>query len=375
VYIIRGGDIYEVKDGREIEFVSPFAQEYFDQERDSWDRGAWKRGGTDDGAMISRGMLWGTRAQAAAPRPPQATQLFQRGRRLYYVLRMSNSSGLFYYDLDAGTEMRLFHRADFEPRGLFVRDDYSILTTVSDPDGSVHIVLLDAAGKLLQTLTSGDCIDENPFQVSDLLYYQSSGIARAETGQVAAISPIAIHTLDLGNGEIATVLSSPQHDFLLPKVGSDGGLYAIQTTYTAADQYPVSRLIMDIVLFPWRICVAIFGFLNVFSLFFGKKPLKTGGGPEIPPVDVSRRMVHNRLIDLTIAQRKERKKAAVSRDWKLVKLRDGVNSVVATNVLWFSVKEDGGVVYTNGFSLRDDSGGGEYDSEGLVTAVALQAGE
>src|SRR5690349_8006327 len=100
MFIIRTGTIYEVEGGKETEFVSPFAQEYFDQENHTWEAGAWKRGGDDDKAMVPRGMLWGAHGAAAAPLPPRATLVFQRGSRLYYILQMSRSNGLFYFDLE-----------------------------------------------------------------------------------------------------------------------------------------------------------------------------------------------------------------------------------------------------------------------------------
>lgn len=371
MYIIRAGSIYEVSDGKEKEFLSPFAQEYFDQENQSWETGAWKRGDANDTAIVPRSMLWGAHGGQGKPSPPKAKFLCLRDTRLYYVLEMSRSNGLFYYDLAADREIRLFHRSEFQPRGFFVCDDYSILTTTSNPDQSVHLALLDPNGKSKGELTSGDCIDEHPFRAGDTIYYQSSGIARAEGGHIAAFSPISINKLDLTSGEIVTVHSSPDHDYLLPMVGPDGSLYCIRAPHVRPGQYTFQSLIMDVLLFPWRMCVAIFGFLNVFSVFFGKKPLKTSGGPDTPPIDISKRMLHNRLVDIEAVQKKEGRKVAVSRDWKLVRFDGEKETVLGTNVVWFNIDGNGELAFTNGYAVYGANGEKQFDCEGLVTALAV----
>lgn len=374
MYTIRTGKIYEIREGREIEFVSPFAQEYFDQENLTWERGAWKRGRPDDTAMVTRGMLWGSHSRGAPPLPPRAKLVTQQGTRLYYILEMSISTGLFYYDLAAKTETRLFHRAEFQPHGLFVCDDFTLITTVANPDGTVHLNTLDANGKSLQVLTTGDCIDENPFREGQAVYYQSSGLARNDAGQIAGTSPIAIYKLDMATGEIDTLLSSEHHDYLLPRIGRDGSLYCIETTYLKPGRYSPLNIAWDVIMFPWRMCVAIFGFLNVFSQFFGKKPLTTSGGPLTPPVDISQRLLHNRLIDLEALQRKEGKKVAVSRDWKLIKLCAGTRSVIASNVLWYTLRGDDTAVYTDGYGIYAEGGTTLLTSDGIVTALSESGG-
>lgn len=375
MYIIKAGGIFELSGGKETEFVSPFAQEYLDQENANWERNSWKQREPNDQAMVPRAMLWGGSGRQAKPLPPKATACFQRNDRLYYVLAMASSNGLFYFDRQTGQEMRLFHRAEFQPRGLFVCEDYSILSTVNNPDQTVHLLPLDANGRPGDALTSGDCIDENPYRAGDSIYYQSTGIARGEGGQVLAMSPIAINCLNSVTGDIDTVLSSESHDYLLPQVAPDGTLYCIQTPHTPAGKVSPMTILLDVVLFPYRLCVAIFGFLNMFTTFFAKMPLKTSGGPPTPEVDLSHRMLHHRMINIDAVQRRERKRVAVGNDWKLIRVRNGETTVVASHVLWYSLDGAGNPTYTDGFSVYDAGGLKRHECDGLVTAMGIALSE
>src|SRR5262249_21158765 len=150
--------------------------------------------------IVPRSMLWGGKGRLAQPARVKASYVYGVPGRLYYVLEMSRSCGLFYFDFVRNQEIRLFHRADFHPRGLFVGEDYSILTTVNNSDGTVHLVQFDPEGKREVALTSGDCIDESPSQHGSSIYYQSSGIARNEQGIMVATGPAAINKLDTKSG-------------------------------------------------------------------------------------------------------------------------------------------------------------------------------
>ena len=111
-------------------------------------------------------------------------------------LSLSRSHGLFYFDRAAGSEVRLFHKDDFHPRGLFVDAERRVHTTRTNADHSVHIMRIDDDGKNTKILTGGDCADENPYVRDGKLYYQSAGIGRNEQGVAIAWSPIAVHRID-----------------------------------------------------------------------------------------------------------------------------------------------------------------------------------
>jgi hypothetical protein len=385
MHIIRAGGIFLITGAGEKEFVSPFAVERLEQDRKSFANNAWKNKEQEEGAgaglrggMIPRSMLWNGRG-SKQPVKPKAVAVARSGERLYYVLEMTKSRGLFYYDFTRDEEIRLFHKEEFDPRGLVVRPDRTLLTTAHDDDGAIHIVELDAEGRLRTQLTSGDCLDEQPCQVGRKIWYQSTGVGRRQDGMIAAHAPTVINRLDLDSGEIVTVLESPRADFLMPRVAPDGTLYCIQTPHRPHGSYAFTDYVLDVVLFPWRLACAIFGFLNVFSMFFGKRALKTGGGPLTPDVDISQRIIHNRVVNMQKTMRDEGKRVAVPKEWKLVKVATevapGADSLakaetVATNVLWYDLDEHGKVVHTDGYAIYQGGEKGREFTE-LVTGLAL----
>lgn len=372
MHIIKGGAIFDLNGSTEKEFVSPFAQEKLEQDLKNHANNAWKYKESDDSqqAMVSRGMLWGGRGAGAKPQRPKATHVVRQGARLYYVLEMTRSNGLFYYDLARDEEIRLFHKEEFTPRGLFVAPDHTILTTMTAEDHTTHLVELDAEGRLSRQLTSGDCIDEQPFRHGQQVYYQSSGVARDAAGAFAAVGPTAINRLDLASGEITTVLAAPDCDYLLPRVAADGTIYCIQTPHRKAGEYPLKDRLLDIVMFPWRMCVAVFAFLNAFSLFFAKKPLRTSGGPVTSDIDLSQRILHNRVVNLQQTMRREGKKVAVPATWKLLRLNAGTPVVIASNVLWFELDAVGAVVFTDGYGLYDAQGNRQRQFDELICGLS-----
>ncbi|HEX5323291.1 MAG TPA: hypothetical protein VFW40_05850 [Capsulimonadaceae bacterium] len=377
MYIIKSGVLYDISQKAEKEFQSPFAEEFYQEDSQSWKGRSWKHQQPDNpaeagqGGLVPRSMLWGGRGVAKPPSRPMFSAVFATPDRLYYVLEMSSSRGLFYYDFAKEQETRLFHRTDFQPHGLFIHIDHTIYTTRSNNDGSIHLSQYDPYGKREQALTSGDCRDENPFRHGSSLYYQSSGLARNAEGVIMATGNSAIQRMDVEKDVIDTVLEDKKLDYLLPRVASDGALYCIQAPHQTKPVYPVKNRVFDILLFPFRMAVAIFAFLNAFSMFFTKKPLTTAGGPNPREMDISRRILHNRAVNMQETWKKEGKKVAVSKDWKLIRYADGKTEEIASNVLWFDLDASGEPVYTDGYALYDSSGKRNFEADDLVDCVAL----
>lgn len=374
MYLIKSDSLYKINGSSLKPYESPFAEEFFSEESKSWEYDSWKykqEESDPQGSLVPRSMLWGGKGNVAPPSRIRFKTVFSTPERLYYVLEMSKSCGLFYYDLTAEQETRLFHRSEFNPHGLFICDDRSILTTTENNDGTVHLVRFDPDGKREQVITSGDCRDENPFQHGSAIYYQSSGIARTAEGIIATMGSATINRLDVESGDIEILLESSKFDYLLPRVAPDGTMYCIQTPYQAGSVYSLKQRLLDIVLFPWGLCVALFAFLNAFSILFAKKPLTSADGPDIKPRDISRRILHNRMINAQETWRKEGKKVAVSKDWKLMKLADGNLTELASNVLWFDIDDNGDLVYTDGYSVFDSSGRKHLATDELISCLAV----
>src|SRR5687768_16264057 len=70
MFLIKSGAICEVVEGREREFVSPFAEEIFGQDSRSWQMDAWKYKEDEtepEKGLVPRSMLWGGRGKLNQP--------------------------------------------------------------------------------------------------------------------------------------------------------------------------------------------------------------------------------------------------------------------------------------------------------------------
>ena len=116
-------------------------------------------------------------------------------------------------------------------------------------------------------------------------------------------------------------------------------------------------LLKDIVLFPFRCGRAVIDFLNVFSLIFSKKPLKTAGGGPGPTQSKGKVWLYGMLVDVDDSTRRHRgpdgSNSLVPRTWELVKKStDGIETVLERGISSFAVAVDGTVVCTDGFTVR-----------------------
>jgi hypothetical protein len=203
----------------------------------------------------------------------------------------------------------------------------------------------------------------------DWLYYQSSGLARSAEGFVVDRSAVSVHRVNVRTGAGETLAEHPETDFLLPKADAAGTVYFIRRPHLKPGQADFLTILKDLVLLPYRLVVAVFGFLNVFSVLFGQKPLLTSGGPDDHQIDVSRRIIHGQMMDVVETARKAGRKVAVPREWQLVKRPvGGPEQTVADHIVWYDLDPDGKVVATDGYQVLVD-GQAVHTSEDLIQEV------
>src|SRR5262249_59855487 len=97
--------------------------------------------------------------------------------------------------------------------------------------GRSRLAAMRLDGSDMEELTEGDSVDLAPSWVPNVhrrLVYQSAGIARDAKGFPVGLGPFGVHQLDIDSGAITTLVESPQHDMLGPKVAGDGTLYYLR---------------------------------------------------------------------------------------------------------------------------------------------------
>jgi len=185
--------------------------------------------------------------------------------------------------------------------------------------------------------------------------YQAAGIARDDSGLVAAYGPQAVYKVNIETGNMEELLQHDKFDYLLPRNDSEGNLYCIRRPYSPPGFISPVKSVLNILTFPFRFVFAIFRFLEAFTKLFTEKPFKPAG----PQVTAGIENKYVRVLGQTIDLAKLSKKSAfrnepslVPRSWELIKVaKEGNIQVIAHNVSSYFIDQSGQVHITNGFRI------------------------
>jgi hypothetical protein len=381
---ISEGDLFLKEAGRDAsEIESPFARESLERATVRANRNSWKGQGREDADMYSAGVVWGRQAGQRHRDHPLFRHVV-RGvgeNELIYALAMSASSGLFRYDLGTQEERRLFHRQDFDACGISCHRPTGELVLASRNEDDIGKLELYQEGGRRQRLTAGEGHDANPcHDPADpgRVYFQSSGVARDERGQLVAFGPVSIQRLDTKSGEMTTVLEDEHWDYLQPRPDAAGNLYFIRRPYSGRDDLPLGQKIKGFLLVPFHLLAAVFGFLDAFSRMFAKRSLRPAGASKEMPLARSR---YATFHDTTLTLEKILNKQGqlddstqlVPPSWELVRRSaDGTETTLARHVVAYDLGPGGELIYSDGLRVWQHAASPmKLFSGKIVQAVAL----
>lgn len=358
--IIAKGELWLHAEGAAPQQItSPFATEVIERDERSRRSSSWKHAPREQQTgVIPSHSLWGSQNGGITAPPRFLHACFgPDAQTVYYVLRVGDAVGLFRLHLAEQREVRLFHKAKIDLRGLaYHAGKKHLILGVGREDGTAQIEVYDEEGNLKGAVTGGDSIDAAPSVVPGAnasVLFQSSGVARhAERGFVAAIGHATLCRLDYRSGQLDVLADDARFDFVAPRIDAAGNLYAIRRPIEKPAGERAGSVLLDTVLFPIRLLKAVFGFLNVFSMIYGKEPLRSAGGPRTPELDqdLGKIWLQGRLIDLQrVRDDPQYAGKLVPASWELVRRRgSGDWEVLARHVASFDLAGDGTVAYSNG---------------------------
>ena len=364
--VISGGELWlHEADGKQsTQILSSFAKEMLQREADRQRTTSWKYAEREDSKGLIGPALWGRGGGGADNlAPARFLHVCKAGepRTIYYVMTVGRTVGLFKYSLDEQREIRLFHRQQTQILGLaYLPQTKHVVLAIMHGDGTAHLEVYDEEGTQKGAITHGDSIDASPAAMpgaESTVVYQSWGLARnADSGAVVGLGQSAVHWVDYKAGEMDSLLDDAQWDFVAPRISEDRVLYSIRRPADKPLHEKAGGAAKDALLMPLRLGKAVFGYLNVFSMLYGKEPLRSAGGPRTPELDqdLGTLWLHGRRIELSkVRNDPEYAGNLVPASWKLIAQagRNAAPEEIASHVAQFDVLADGSLLYSNGYDI------------------------
>ncbi len=383
-----GGKLYFVdSDGQQKTHESRFANEAIQRTERSRTINDWK---SDTDAWGSQNMMFPGMPQFQSAAQPQAPTQFTNiasgeDDLVCYSMSVFGAGGLFRYDLNQQTELRLMHANAFRPDGLAVNpNDGTLAFGLAAPDGTVNLKTKRRDRPQQKQLTAGDTCDECPtwqrIDDTDYVYFHSTGIGRNQAGIAVGRGPGSICRIGLEAGDVETILEDSEFDYLQPKFDGNGNLHVIRRRYKRPEQQHAPSLLTvltDIVMLPYRILRMLFFFANFLSMMFVGKPLTSDFFNATPETQTQQRLLWGQVIK---TQKRIRKKGQAQRlrlvpeDWELLRIdKSGVPQTLAKHVMSFDVGAESQVVYSDGSGIYQIDQGGEtkLSSTSNVSQIAI----
>lgn len=302
--------------------------------------------------------------------------------KILYSLTVDEFSGIYIKNpLDDG-EMEGLVTSDKDTK--FFNIDYNersekIVASVGEGYLEKHIALLNVNSGGYNILTEGESIDDNPCWSKvdkNVIYYDSAGIALNTSGEFGGIGTKSILKLDISSGELEEVISIKKYDCFKPVEDMEGNLYFIKRPLEEIKSK--SNSLKDLILIPFKLSKAIFGWMNFFTAKYTGDTLITSGqnpakGKEKTEEEI---FIEGNLIN-AVKTLKENQAAGESfpgvapRNWELVKKGvSGEIKVVKKGVIDFDINNKGEILYSNGKYILKIDKNSEEEVLGKVNLVS-----
>ncbi|MCL2018413.1 MAG: hypothetical protein FWG70_01530 [Oscillospiraceae bacterium] len=213
-----------------------------------------------------------------------------------------------------------------------------------------------------EELTEGDTREDFPsFSMkNNRILFSSAGLARYPNG-AAVVGPYAAMVFELDSGEMNELFYDENFDFIRVKEDAHGNIYYIKRPYGNEKN---ENILLDIILFPWRMIKAIFGFFNYFSVIFGGQSLRNNKDPRVSAnMKMKQKSERELFIDGNVInaervynankQKGEKYPGLIPHSWELIKIDavSGEKVCIKKGVLDYTICEDGSILYSNGHAI------------------------
>lgn len=318
---------------------------------------------------------------------------------LIYSIDIDRTSGIYRKRGESESEGIVLSSATGRYRDFDVMGD--LMVTSAEFAGESNIAIKNLTTSDVATYTEGHTLDSQPVwsrHERGIVYFCSAGLpesaerpredARAMSyndmvnemyaaAEPTLRGPSSICVLNVTNVTLDEILSNDKYDYLHPQDVADGTLYYIRRPYEQEkDGGNPLGCFLDVLLFPFRILRALFGFFNVFSAKYSGKTLSRSN---VKHRDEEKMMIDGNLInaekELNAAKKRgEKNPGIIPHSWELRKFTpDGEDILVRRGVVAFKAYDDGSLLLSNGSAILEvDPDGKEIKLLGAKGVVLIK---
>ncbi len=271
------------------------------------------------------------------------------GDDIVYCFTVNESSGVYRKPRDRKAREEHIYSSNLdEILSVHVQGNKAAVTVRQDD--LPHVGMLDLTSSDLVMLTAGDARDGNARADGNVILFDSAGVGRNAQGEFTGdYAPAAILSLDRETLSIEEIKSDKKYAYVRPQ-RQGGALYCIRRPQKKKG----SGVLLDILLFPYRIVKALAGMLQCFSVSFGGESLTSGGDNPARGRKQDGRKLFIDGNEIAVEKETKRNKKFKDREygfvpasWKLVRIAQEKEEIVASGVCDFSVAGNA-VCYTDG---------------------------
>lgn len=294
------------------------------------------------------------------------------GDHFYYGLELEKGGGIYKKSkVDADDEGFLFTSNDIVPQHISACGN-RIACSMKYADGTSHIAMFVSERPDYYEFTAGDSVDEHPFIHNGTVLFTSAGVRRDINGNVS-LGNRGISKYDIEKRSVQQLLYSEDHEYLLPKVDTNGDLYCIRRP--VEKRASVGSALIGVLTAPFWIFAAIVGFLSAFVRIFSGKQLM-GKSNRDSAKETAKEIVDGCDIDIEREEKRNRKAGDkypgyAPRSWELIRIPNGANMTdaqlseaglkperVCRGVIGYELLGDGSFVISNGSCIVHHYDGG-----------------
>lgn len=355
--------IKTLTDGAIKEYSSDFHSNYVDSAIKAAKSVEWKTQGM--GARFMReGSAEESYTDSNSTSYFNSVEFFGSPDKIIYSITVNDLSGIMTKDLtaDKDSEGHVIHSREYIFCGAYPdKENDKFVTCIKTSYENAHLAVYDVKTDDYMTVTDGDSCDfDATFSRANdpLVYFASKGVGRDADGEFVKFSRSSICTYDLFTGDVDEILSDPNKSLIKPKDDENGILYYI---IRPEKEHKIGffRLLLDIILIPWKLLKAIYYFAEMFTMMFTGKGFTEKSANPAKTMKKSQGMIV--IDDNLINAEEEYKKNLRHKDnfagvapwsWQLVKrTKSGETTNLANGVIDYCLLSDGSVAYTNGKHL------------------------